>query len=347
MNKLLSTLLFLSIGLACGRPDESSTPSKPSGHLQALEPLIKEGKVKITRDGSLEVISVFGPNQYQTTGTYDCWIHAPFNAWRLFEGDSIESFAGKDWEKNLVKEIAQYKKQAGISQSIGGDSLKCLTETQLLKPLVSSEDFWQIHIRGNNFSADSKGPNAMSRVYFLDSSFNTDLGYLSKADYEYFSSDPEGKRKYKEFEDYLGNCSAILRNDLLDVTKKCFDAVKEKITSNHYSDTNIKTLVDNYSAGKTLAFALTINRYLVYQDLISGFSYRIKRLRAGYSQVVILGFERSADEYPLDHAIAAKIVAPKADTIIVVNSENRHLGAIKTLKMLHKIFTLPLPEELK
>ncbi|HXW54097.1 MAG TPA: hypothetical protein VEL47_08350 [Myxococcota bacterium] len=348
MSKLIAALLFLFVGLSCGKPNETYIPSEPPEHSHALEPLIKEGKVEITRDGSLEVISVFGPNQYQTTGTFDCWIHAPFNAWRLFEGNSIESFAGKDWEANLVKEIEKFKKERGITERRRAytGARQCLTQAQILKPMANSPDFFQIQVTNNKLYLEKDGEKGL---FSLNPSLNADLRRLTKADYAYFSTDPKGKNDLASFVDYLKNCTAILRLtsvDLLGLSDKCVAALNEKIAHNTYTDNAIKTTIDDYLAGKDLELVRKINPYITYHQLMKDFRDKIERLRSGHQQIITLGIN-DRSEYPLDHLMAAKILPPTADTIIVVNSENRHLGAIKTLKMLQQIFNLPLPEELK
>jgi hypothetical protein len=69
MNKISLLILFLLIFITCGKEESSpsitsSVVSATSPALTDFMPLIKEGKVKITQDGSLEIISAFGPNQY-------------------------------------------------------------------------------------------------------------------------------------------------------------------------------------------------------------------------------------------------------------------------------------------
>jgi hypothetical protein len=109
----------------------------------------------------------------------------------------------------------------------------------------------------------------------------------------------------------------------------------------------MKTIIDEYLLDKNSTFIDSIVNYYYYYAIMSDFSDKIKRLREGHSQIFVLGFQNSPSEYPLNHAVAAKILPSNAHKIVVVNSENRHLEATKTLKILHHIFNLPLPAELK
>ena len=269
----------------------------------------------------------------------------------LFEGDSIESFAGQDWEKNLVKEITKYKKKAGISESHGSYPGRCLSDAQILRPLANSPDFSEISIDSTFLGLISKkiGSTANVAYFSLDPSLVATFAHITKAQYEYFSSNAQGKKEIEEFKEYKKNCSKALPSpedfyDVLGRGKKCIDALRKNYT---YINQKLKPTINNYLAGKTSDFINSIDNYFNYNIIIMAFSDKIERLRQGHSRVLVLGFQDSRDEYPLDHAIAAKILSPNANKIIVINSENRHLEANKTLKMLHQIFNLPLPEELK
>jgi hypothetical protein len=129
----------------------------------------------------------------------------------------------------------------------------------------------------------------------------------------------------------------------LSLGKKCVDALKERTFIND----KVKTLVNDYLIKKTPASIDAVSRFISYNSFISAFGDNIKRLRQGHNQIIVLGFQESREEYPLDHAMAAKIMAPKAEKIIVINSENRHLEPNKTFKMLYEIFNLPFSDELK
>lgn len=350
-------LSHISTGSKAHKSPSLETSPVPQDDFPELQSLIKEGKVKISEDGNLKIISVFGPNQYQTTGTYDCWIHAPFNAWRLFNGESIESFTGKDWEKNLIKEVNKFKKDEKISGSYRSPSSACLSGARILQPLVNSEDFSNIDIKPQLLGLQSK-EIAASRYgsgttsYFpLDPSIITSAGHITRDQYKYFS-DAQAKDELKEFEEYIQKCEKALPKtkgfyEIISKPYKCLDILKEKLAKNTYSDPNLRVLIDNYLSGKNPDFVYSLINYYFYDKLIKAFGDKIKRLRQGHYQVLILGFQKSSNEYPLDHAVAAKIMPSNANKIIVINSENRHLEPNKTLRMLHNIFNIPLPQELQ
>ncbi len=163
---------------------------------------------------------------------------------------------------------------------------------------------------------------------------------------------PPTKADYGIFTEYLRKCNAILGHpdsyEALSRPKKCFDALKEKIAHNTYANDMLKSTIDSYLVANNPIQITKIDAFIMYNKFMHEFRDKIKRLREGHRQIMTLNYQDSPNEYPLDHVMAAKIMPKRAGTIIVANSENRHLEAhMKSLKMLHQIFNLPLPEELK